>query len=123
MPRRRPVRHATTATPNRKPLVWLWGWVRTPPFSKRARIDAGTLLARLQQGENIGLPHSRPMPMIGKQCHELRIPDEENSWRVVYRIDKDAIVILEVFSKKDQKTPQLVIDRCRERIKRYEDVR
>lgn len=105
----------------RKPLLWLAGEVRTPPFSKEARIEAGTLLRRLQQGENIGLPHSRPMPTIGKHCHELRIPDEGNTWRVVYRIDEDAIVILEVFSKKDRQTPQLVITTCKRRIKRYDE--
>lgn len=60
------------------------------------------------------------MPAIGKHCHELRIPDETTTWRVVYRIDEDAIVILEVFSKKDRQTPQLVISTCKQRIKRYD---
>jgi phage-related protein len=119
---RRTARRQATAVRERKPLVWLAGEVKTPPFSREARIEAGTLLRRLQQGEHIGLPHSRPMPTIGKQCHELRIPDEANTWRVVYRIDEDAIVILEVFSKKDRQTPQLVIATCKRRIKRYDEV-
>jgi len=59
-----------------KPLVWLQGEIKTPPFSVEARIEAGTLLRRLQSGESIGLPHSRPMPSIGRRCHELRIPDQ-----------------------------------------------
>ena len=63
-----------------KPLVWLEGEIKTPPFSLEARIEAGTTLRRLQRGESIGLPHSRPMPTIGRQCHELRIPDEDVSW-------------------------------------------
>ncbi len=58
-----------------KPLVWLHGAVKTPPFSAQTRIEAGVLLRRLQRGENIALPHSRPMPAIGKACHELRIQD------------------------------------------------
>lgn len=41
--------------------------------------------------------------------------------RVVYRIDKDAIVILEVFAKKTGKTPKGVIATCRNRLKEYED--
>jgi phage-related protein len=98
----------------------LAGGVKTPPFSKEARIEAGTLLGRLQEGENIGLPHSRPMPTIGKRCHELRIPDETSTWRIVYWIDQDAIVILDVFSKKDRRTPQLVIDTCKQRLTRYD---
>ena len=107
---------ALGARPERKPLVRLGGEVKTPPFSSRARIEAGSLLGRLQEGDYLGLPHSRPMPGIGRRCHELRIPDERHTWRIVYRIDYDAIVILEVFSKKDQQTPRLVFDTCRQRI-------
>jgi len=46
------------------------------------------------------MPQSRPMPSIGARCHELRINDEDVTWRIVYRIDTDAIIILEVFDKK-----------------------
>jgi len=38
-------------TPREKPLVWLHGEVKTPPFSREARIEAGFLLRRLQDGE------------------------------------------------------------------------
>src|SRR5690349_17250483 len=68
-----------------KPIVWLGGKVKTPPFSLEARIEAGVLLRRLQRGELLGLPHSRPMPSIGQHCHELRVVDEDRSWRIVYR--------------------------------------
>jgi len=105
-----------------KPLVWLHGEVKTPPFSLEARIEAGTLLRRLQGGERIGLPQSRPMPSIGKRCHELRIPDEDVTWRIVYRTDADAIVIGEVFSKKTKVTPKKVIDVCKRRFKKYDEV-
>ena len=105
-----------------KPLVWLHGEVKTPPFSLEARIEADTLLRRLQGGERIGLPQSRPMPLIGKRCHELRIPDEDVTWRIVYRTDADAIVIGEVFSKKTKVTPKKVIDVCKRRFKKYDEV-
>jgi len=95
-----------------KALAWLHGEVRTPPFSANARLEAGTLLRRLQDGESLGMPHSRPMPSIGSRCHELRVPDESATWRIVYRIDVDAIVIAEVFSKKAQATPRKVIRRA-----------
>jgi phage-related protein len=104
-----------------KPLVWLEGEVKTPPFSTQARIEAGTLLRRLQRGENIGLPHSRPMPTVGPRCHELRIQDEDVKWRIVYRLDSDAVIIGEVFSKKTGKTPKKVIDTCKQRFKRYDE--
>jgi hypothetical protein len=48
-----------------KPLVWLHGEVKSPPFSQGARIEAGLLLRRLQQDENLHMPHSRPMPANG----------------------------------------------------------
>ena len=36
-----------------KPLVWLHGEVKSPPFSGAARLEAGLLLRRLQRGEII----------------------------------------------------------------------
>lgn len=102
-----------------KPLVWLHGEIQTPPFSASARIEAGLLLRRLQRGEKLGLPHSRPMSVIGRRCHELRIQDEDTTWRIIHRLDQDAIVILEVFSKKTQQTPKSVVNTCRERLRRY----
>ena len=84
-------------------------------------MEAGYLLRKLQQGETLGMPHSRPMPSIGSRCHELRINDESATWRIIYRLDADAIVILEVFSKKSRATPKAVINACKRRLKDYED--
>ena len=106
--------------PGEKPLVWLHGQVKTPPFSDGGRIEAGYLLGRLQQGENLSLPHSRPMPSIGRWCHELRIPDKGRDWRIMYRIDADVIVILEVFGKTTRQTPRSVIATCKRRLKQYD---
>jgi len=105
-----------------KPLVWLHGEIRTPPFTREARIEAGVLLRRLQNGESIGLPHSRPMAGIGARVHELRVRDEDQNWRLIYRIDPNAIVILEVFPKKSQKTPKDVIRSCQSRLRRYDEL-
>jgi phage-related protein len=104
-----------------KPLVWLHGEVKTPPFSSEARIEAGTLLRRLQRGETVPLPHSRPMPGIGQRCHELRIQDRDVTWRVIYRVDVDAVIIAEVFAKKTQATPQNVIDVCKRRLRKFDE--
>ncbi|HSE57589.1 MAG TPA: type II toxin-antitoxin system RelE/ParE family toxin [Nitrospiraceae bacterium] len=103
-----------------KPLVWLHGEVKTPPLSAAARPEAGILLRRLQRGARLSMPHSRPMPIVGLRCHELRIPDETAMWRIMYRIDSDAIVIAEVFSKKTQATPHQVIEKCRCRLRAYD---
>ena len=108
-------------SPSDKPLVWLHGEVKTPPFSEAARIECGYLLRRLQGGENLGMPHSRPMPSIAPRCHELRVVDENATWRIVYRIDDDAIVVVEVFAKKTEATPRAVINVCERRLREYDN--
>ena len=105
-----------------KPLVWLRGEVKTPPFSALARLEAGALLRQLQHGEKVGLPHSRPMTTIGPRCHELRVVDETVAWRIVYRIDPDAIVIADVFRKTTQQTPVRVIADCKRRLRMYDQL-
>lgn len=105
--------------PNDKPLVWMHGEITTPPFSENARIEAGYLLRQLQQGMSLSLPQSRPIPSIGTGCHELRINDENLTWRIIYKIHTDTILILEVFGKKTNTTPKSIIDICKQRIKRY----
>ena len=104
-----------------KPLVWLHGEVKTPPFSKKARIEAGILLRLLQRGELIRMPRSRAMPTVGPRCHELRIIDQNVSWRIVYRTDTDAVVLLEVFNKKTSKTPKRIISLCKKRLNKYDN--
>lgn len=103
-----------------KPLVWLHGEVKTPPFTQEARIEAGVLLRQLQEGESLGLPHSRPMPSIGIHCHELRIRDTDKNWRIIYRIDDDAILIVEVFNKTTRATSKKVIEVCKKRLSKYD---
>ena len=103
-----------------RPVVWLHGEVKSPPFSLAARIETGLLLRRLQSGEKLPLPHSRPMAAIGPRCHELRIPDQAVTWRIVYRLDADAVVITEVFSKKTRTTPRHVVQICRRRLWVYD---
>jgi phage-related protein len=65
------------------------------------------------------------MPSIGQRCHELRILDAGSRiiWRVIYRLDPDAVVIADIFAKKTQKTPEDVLWRCKARLKRYDQNR
>ena len=60
------------------------------------------------------------MPAIGARCHELRITDRHQTWRIVYRADADAIVIAEVFHKKTRATPPAIIETCKRRLKQYD---
>jgi phage-related protein len=60
------------------------------------------------------------MPRIGSRCHELRVADRDAIWRLFYRIDEEAIVVIALFKKKTAKTPKGVIDLCRRRLSGYD---
>lgn len=68
------------------------------------------------------MPQAEPLPEVGRGCGALRIRDAQHNWRIMYRIDSDAVLILEVYSKKTQRIPDEVIRRCKQRIKQYESV-
>ncbi len=61
------------------------------------------------------------MPNIAPRCHELRLNDENRTWRIIYRIDDDAIVVVDVFEKKTQKTPRHIIANCQRRLRLYDE--
>lgn len=102
-----------------KPVIWLHGEVKSPPFTADGRLAVGRLLGRLQDGESLGLPASRPMPTVGPGCHELRVSDGEHDWRVVYYVDAVEVVVLDVFAKTTPKTPKRVIEACGRRLRLY----
>lgn len=106
----------------RRLLVWLRGAVKTPPFSAEARLEAGVLLRRLQRDDVIGIPHARAMPALGACCGELRIPDVSVTWRILYRLDTDVVVIVEVFATKTAATPAHVLAAGRARLRVYDRV-
>jgi phage-related protein len=62
------------------------------------------------------------MPGVGVRCHELRIPDAGKTWRIVYRLDSDAVVVLAVFAKRTPATPGVVMEACRRRLRDYDRV-
>ena len=106
--------------PIRKPVVWLHGEVKTPPFTPKGRQEAGMLLRLLQEGEKLRMPLAEPLPDVGARCGALRVRDAEHNWRIVFRIDADAVLILDVYPKKTRKIPDEVIRRCKDRLKRYD---
>jgi phage-related protein len=108
--------------PTRKPLVWLHGEVKTPPFTTEGRHEAGMLLRFLQEGEKLGMPQAEALPDVGSRCGALRIRDAGNNWRIMFRIDADAVLVLDVYSKKTRKIPDEVMNRCKLRLKQYDAV-
>ena len=108
----------------RRPLYWRGGALQTTPFSPRAvRTFAGRLLRRVQRGQPLAASLSRPLPAVGERCHEMRVRDGAVEWRVVYRIDPDAVLVLEVFAPTTPATPRHVIEASRWRLKRYDQRR
>jgi len=86
-----------------------------------ARQKVGFHLREVQQGVTLTMPLSRPLPQIQNGCHELRIRDSERrvDWRVIYYIDEVAILVLGVFEKKTNQTPENEKDACRNVLQRY----
>ena len=103
-----------------KTLVILSGEIRTPPLSLSARREIGFLIRKLQQGHTLEMPNSRPMPSVGRRCHELRVRDVDQSWRVLYRVDPDAVLIVGMFRKKTEKTPKRAIQQARRLLSLYD---
>jgi phage-related protein len=110
------------AVRRRKPVGWLHGEIKTPPFTAEGRKEAGDLLRLLQEGEPLGMPQAEPLPVIGPRCGALRVRDKGHNWRIVYRIDADAILVLEVYAKKTRKIPLEVVYRCKKRLKEYDEI-
>jgi len=104
----------------RKPVVWLHGQVKTPPFTTEGRQESGMLLRLLQEGERLGMPHAEALPDVGPRCGALRVRDAGHNWRIMVRIDSDAVLVLEVYPKKTRKIPDEVIARCKQRLKQYD---
>jgi phage-related protein len=58
------------------------------------------LFALLGEGENLGMPVSRPIPTIDHGVHELRVKDQSGQYRVFYYTKRaDAILIFHFFKK------------------------
>ena len=47
--------------------------------------------------------------------------DEDRNWRLIYRIDSDAIMLAMVFSKTTRTTPDSVIRSAKARLRHYDD--
>jgi phage-related protein len=52
----------------------------------------------------------------------LRIRDEQHNWRIMYRVDPTMVLVVGVYDKKTQKIPDEVIDRCKKRLKTFDDI-
>lgn len=82
--------------------------------------ELGSVLTRLQKGEFIGMPDVRPMPDIGPQASEIRIPDRSGNYRALYAIRMEfGILLFHAFQKKSRKTPESEKRTARARLESF----
>ena len=87
-------------------------------FPEEIRGDVADALARLDAGQSLTMPLSRPMSIIGNGLHELRLKDRSGAYRVFYALPGAGIVyVLHAFQKKTQATPKNNLDLARKRLK------
>jgi phage-related protein len=91
-------------------------------FPKEARARLGRGLFRLQIGETLGMPNARPMPDIASGVSELRIRDENGSFRVFYfTATAKGVLVFHAFEKRTQRTPPLEMELAKKRLKELLD--
>ena len=85
-------------------------------FPVDARQDAGYQLDKVQRG--LQPDDFKPMPTIGKGVEEIRIRDDSGIYRVTYTARfADAVLMLQAFEKKAQRTSQRDIEIARARFR------
>jgi phage-related protein len=91
-------------------------------FPKPVRIRLGKGLFRLQVGEPIGMPNSRPMPTVAPGVSELRVKTQDGAYRAFYyTASARGVLVFHALVKKTQQTPPLEIELARKRLKEILD--
>jgi phage-related protein len=91
-------------------------------FPKSVRDRLGRRLFQLQMGEQLEMPHSRPMPSVGAGAAELRVQGEDGAYRVFYYTSSaKGILLFHAFVKKSRQTPAREIGIARKRLKELID--
>ncbi|HSR07703.1 MAG TPA: type II toxin-antitoxin system RelE/ParE family toxin [Bryobacteraceae bacterium] len=91
-------------------------------FPRTVRSRLGEYLFTLQMGEQLGMPHSRPMSSVAAGVSEVRVRGEDGTYRAFYyTAHADGIIVFHAFVKKTQQTPDSEIDLGRKRLKEILD--
>ena len=82
----------------------------------------GKDLFRLQMGEQLSMPVSRPMPVVSAGVSELRVKGGDGIFRVFYYLaSPKGALVFHAFVKKTRRTPPLEIELARRRLKELLD--
>jgi phage-related protein len=87
-------------------------------FPKPARQALGAAILDLQHGARLGMPVSRPMPVVAPSVHELRVWDRAGIYRAFYLMeDPRGILVFHAFEKRTQKTTQHEVHLAKKRLR------
>lgn len=82
---------------------------RLKDFPDEARIEAGYQLSEIQHGREPA--DWKPLKVVGAGVREIGVRDASGAYRVIYLATlPEQVLVLHVFEKKTQKTPQRDID-------------
>lgn len=91
-------------------------------FPDDVRRELGKVIYDLQRGERLGMPLSRPMPVVGAGVGELRIRDKSGNYRLFYLAKlARGVFVFHAFVKKTQQTPKREISLAKSRLKELLD--
>lgn len=81
-------------------------------FPEQVRNELGYLIFRLQKGDRLDMPQSKPIPAVAKGVYELRVRGSDVAYRAFYYLKyEEGILVFHCFKKKTQKTPLKEIER------------
>jgi phage-related protein len=91
-------------------------------FPDEVKRELGYLIFRLQQGESLGLPASRPMADVAAGVSELRVRGSDGVYRAFYYVKlENGVLVFHAFKKKTQATPPNEIKLGAKRFKELTD--
>ncbi len=102
-----------------KKVVWHpKALIEVKGFPEEIRRELGYLIFRVQQGESLGLPASRPMPDVAAGVSEFRVRGPDGVYRAFYYLKvENRVLVFHAFKKKTQQTPSNEIDLGAKRLK------
>ena len=82
--------------------------------------DLGSILTKLQKGEPVGHPDTKPMINVAPGVFEIRLKDGSGAYRAFYILKTaHGIMVFHSFKKKTRKTPIQEIETGKRRLKAF----
>lgn len=109
---------------NLRPISWLKGARKDfEAFPTEVQLDVRTALSLAARGGKADT--AKPFKGVDGGVFEIALKHRGNAYRVIYAVQLgDALWVIDAFKKKSKtgiKTPQVDVDRIRERVKRLKE--